>query len=68
MSPSGKASVFGTDIRGFESLHPSQAFILKTDSFASLFFCYDVRTKKCVSGVTPAFDRVEVDAGHPETT
>lgn len=24
MSPSGKASVFGADIRGFESLHPSQ--------------------------------------------
>jgi hypothetical protein len=24
MSPSGKALVFGTSIRGFESLHPSQ--------------------------------------------
>lgn len=24
VSPSGKAPVFGTGIRGFESLHPSQ--------------------------------------------
>ena len=26
VSPSGKASVFGTDIRGFESLHPIHFF------------------------------------------
>lgn len=28
MSPSGKASGFGPDIRGFESLHPNQKLIL----------------------------------------
>ncbi|MDN5274377.1 MAG: hypothetical protein JWP06_278 [Candidatus Saccharibacteria bacterium] len=27
MSPSGKALVFGTSIRGFESLHPSHEII-----------------------------------------
>ena len=33
MSPSGKASVFGADIRGFESLHPSQENRVHSGSF-----------------------------------
>ena len=35
MSPSGKALVFGTSIRGFESLHPSQ----ENDLDRGLFLC-----------------------------
>lgn len=33
MSPSGKAPVFGTGIRGFESLHPSQDIITDIKEF-----------------------------------
>ena len=39
MSPSGKALVSGTSIRGFESLHPSQDINLERLVSGS-FFCY----------------------------
>ena len=41
VSPSGKASVFGADIRGFESLHPSHRKKSPRDSF---FYGYTGRT------------------------
>ena len=42
MSPSGKASGFGPDIRGFESLHPNQ----------SLFCCPTITYKEKIWQMT----------------
>ena len=42
MSPSGKASAFGADIRGFESLHPSQ---IKQRPLWSLFYSQSLDEK-----------------------
>lgn len=41
VSPSGKALVSGTSIRGFESLHPSQIYHLRTSSEVLLFVMID---------------------------
>lgn len=47
MSPSGKAPGFGPGIRGFESLHPSQA-IIKTSHENGLFFVIMKCMKKVI--------------------
>ena len=48
MSPSGKAPVSGTGIRGFESLHPSQN---KTSPFGLvLFWLYSAHAITSVGG------------------
>jgi hypothetical protein len=50
MSPSGKASAFGADIRGFESLHPSQA---QARPFGRVFACHGlegIRIPECTFG------------------
>lgn len=48
MSPSGKALVSGTSIRGFESLHPSQYFCPCYLNLAE----WDARTKGFFAGLS----------------
>ncbi len=61
VSPSGKASGFDPDMRGFESLHPSHCYPYLTDSSLHCL------TRRNAQEKSSSFDPFENDASRPSS-